>query len=153
MADPHDPDTTIEGRTLDVVVGPPLAAVDDSAITGLSEHNEAAPEGSAYVVVPITVTYREELAPGTIPTLLVGYETEDGNVTETFDDGQPSVWIDDEPNILENEVRGLKVGETISGHVFLLVDQADIDAGGFVRLGMVFGDSAGYQYVTALRGS
>lgn len=150
-ADPHDPDTTITGTTLDVVVGPALWAVDDSAITGLSSNNEAAPDGRAYVVIPITVTYTKELAPGTVPTLLVDYESEDGQVTSPVDDDQPVIWIGDELNPFDSSVRDIEVGETVSGHVIFLVDEANLAAGGFIRVGMLFGSSGEYQYVTVQR--
>ncbi|WP_082309456.1 DUF4352 domain-containing protein [Leucobacter musarum] len=55
------------------------------AITAENPFNQAAPEGSVYILANVTATYTGDDANGSMPLISVAYVTADGNTIETYE--------------------------------------------------------------------
>lgn len=104
------------------------------AIQAENEFNEAADEGSQYIMANLTVEYTGDDEAGDMPELLVEYVTEEGN---SFDSIDAMVVTPDELD----EYSTLYPGASTTGNVAMEVPSEGVENGTLAVAPSLFGDS------------
>ncbi|WP_354247262.1 hypothetical protein [Agromyces sp. PvR057] len=130
----HRADPFPIGETVEVTnLGEPYLSITiddpnldaDAIVAAENEFNETAPEGSSYVLVPVTVAYHDDASsPGTTASpwsdVVVSFETADGLLIDEDFSVIPQPFFD---------LPDLQPGETGTGNMAFVVPDAAVDDG------------------------